>query len=90
MGILGNEGLDALARLGSLPEGDLIVGTGLLICNLYGLINGWVRAEALGNGSSCYVSSYLWPAVDGVRTGWLLGLDRASLRLVISYFKRYD
>ena len=39
------------------------------------------RAEALGK----FVSRCLWPAVDSKRTGWLLSLDKASLRLVVSF-----
>ena len=37
------------------------------------------------NRSGCVVSKYLWPAADSTRTGWLLGLYKASLRLVVGY-----
>ena len=77
-GILGNQRADALARLGSLSEGDLIVGPDPPICHLYDLINGWVRGEEQmrwGNGSGCYVSRCLRTAVDSVRTGRPLGLN---------------
>ena len=60
--ILGNETEDALARLGSLSEGDVIVGPDPPICHPCGLINGWVNREEQmrwGNGSNCYVSSCL-------------------------------
>ena len=46
------------------------------ICHLYGLINGC--AKHWGNRSSCYVSRCLWPDIDSVRTGWLLGSDKTS------------
>ena len=85
-GILGNKMADALARLGSLSEDDLIVNPDSPICHLYGFINGWIWAEKQSrwrNGSGCYVFRYLWDAIDSVRTGWLLGLDKAGLRLVI-------
>ena len=48
--------------LGLLPEGNLIVGPGPLICHLYGLIIGWEEQGRWGNGSGCYVSRCLWPA----------------------------
>ena len=41
---------DALARLGSLSEGDLIVSADLPICHLYGQINGWTRGKYRGGG----------------------------------------
>ena len=44
------------------------------------------RAERLGNGWGCCVSICLWPAIDNMRTGWLLGLHMVSLRLVIGFF----
>ena len=37
-----------------------------------------------GNGSR-YVSRCLWPAKDSARTGWLLSLDKASLRIIIGF-----
>ena len=33
----------------------------------------------------CCVYRCLWPATDSMRTDWLLGLDKASLRLVIGF-----
>ena len=44
-GILGNATTDALARLGSLSDSDLVVGPNPPICHLYGLMNEWVRGE---------------------------------------------
>ena len=46
---------DALARLGPLSRGELIVG--LDLPNLPHL-------TGTGNRSSCYVSKCLWPAID--------------------------
>ena len=37
----------------------------------------------------CYVSRCLWPAIYNVRTGWLLGLDKATLKLVIGFIARH-
>ena len=37
------------------------------------------------DASGYYVSICLWPAVDSVRTGCLLDLDKANLRLVIGF-----
>ena len=58
-------------KLGSLSD--------LLICHPYGLISGWIREEeqrSWENGLDCYMSRCLWPAIDSVRTGWLLGFDK--------------
>ena len=57
-GILGNETADALARLGSLSEDDLMVGPH----SHYPLlpINGWIRGKEqrrCGNGLLCFYMS---------------------------------
>ena len=43
------------------------------------------KVSRWGNVLVCYVSKCLWPAIGSVRTGWLLGLDKDSLRLVIGF-----
>ena len=43
------------------------------------------RAETLGEWIGLLCSRCLWPATDSVRTGWLLALDMAGLRLVIAF-----
>ena len=72
-GILGKETTDALARVVSFSEGDLIV------CHLYGLINGWVWGEEQRQwvGLLCF-----WVPLACYR---LLSLDKASLRLVMGF-----
>ena len=58
----------------------------VMFLDVYGLINECVKREEQrrwGNGSGCYVSRCLWPAIASARTSWLLNLDKASLRLVI-------
>ena len=87
-GIPGNETTNVLAMIFLLSEDDLVVGPDSPICHLYGLINGWIRGEEQrrwGNGSCFCVSRCLWNAVNSTRTDWILGLDKASLRLVIGF-----
>ena len=80
-GILGNEAVDAIAMLSSLSGGDLIVGP-----DPQSSTSTASSADRLGgNGSHCYVSRCLRLAVDSGRTGWLLSLGKASLRLVFGF-----
>ena len=50
-------------------------------------MNEWVTGKSKIL-SGCYIFKCLWPAIDSVRTGWLLGLDKASLRSVIGFNTR--
>ena len=91
--ILHNETAVALARLGSLFGGDLLVGPGTPICHLYGLANGWVGDEEQWrweNRSGCFVSRRLCIAVVSNRTDWLLGNEKVSLRLVVGFITVAD
>ena len=65
---------------------DLLVGPYTPVCRFYGLIFGWVGEEKIrrsGNEFGCFFSRCVWPAMYSKRTGWLLGLDKACLRLVV-------
>ena len=85
-GTRGIETTDALARLGSLSEEDLLVAADTAIFYFH-LITGCIKEEEQrrqGDTSRCYVSRGIWPDIDSDRIGLLLDLDKASLRLVIS------
>ena len=71
----------SLNRLCSYYEDDQIVGTDSAIGYFCGIITKSKRGEE----SKYYVARSLWPAIDIVRTDLLLGLDKTSLRLDISF-----
>ena len=55
--------------------------------HLYGLINGCVRGDEQRLLREWI--GFLWPVVDSLLTGWLMGLDKISLRLVIGLITRH-